>query len=185
MADVDVSSVSISSIGRRILSGFFSSVTQRRKLGVVATLTIQSSDGFNERLVEATAESFTDQLQAEASSVAPEEIAAALNLSVGLDVVQDSIVTAEALQLMQPAAEMCVFCFTGSRALKHWSVTLLTARVCRRTAREAPLSKSTPCPPIQAVAPRPLATTSVPVARCSLMLWALIRPRSRSYPSRS
>ena len=170
VADVDVNSVSISSIGRRILSELYSSGTQRRRLGVAATLTIQSSDGFNERLVEATAESFTEQLQAEASSVAAEEIAAALNLSVGLDVVQDSIVTAEALQQMQPAAEMYVFRVTGSRALKHWTATLLSARVCLRTDREAPLSKSTPCLPIQAVAPRPLATTSVPVARCSPML---------------
>jgi hypothetical protein len=106
VAEVDVNSVSISSIGRRLLSGSFSGATQRRRLGVAATLTIQSSESFNERLLDDTSESFAEKLQAEAPNVAAEEIAEALNLADDIGTVQNFIITAEALQQMEAAAEM-------------------------------------------------------------------------------
>lgn len=108
MAGVDVNSVSISSIERRLLRGSFVAVTQRRRLGVAATLTIQSSQSFNERLLDETSESFTAKLQAEAPNVGAEEIAEALNLTVDIGTVQASIISAEALQQVQSAAEMYV-----------------------------------------------------------------------------
>lgn len=108
MAEIDVNRVSISSIGRRQLSGSSSGATQRRRLGVAATLTIQSSESFNERLLDETAESFTQKLQAEAPNVAAQEIAEALNLDVEIATVQNSIITAEALQQVEAAAELYV-----------------------------------------------------------------------------
>lgn len=153
MAEIDVSRVSISSIGRRLLSGSSTGATQRRRLGVAATLTMQSSESFNERLLDETAESFAQKLQAEAPNVAAQEIAEALNLDVDIDTVQNSIVTAEALQQMEAAAEMYVlYPLTWSTDVRLvWP--LLSARLVH-TGREAPPSKLRPCLPIQAKAPR-------------------------------
>ena len=106
VAEVDVESVSISSIERRLLSGSLSAVVQRRRLGVAATLTIQSSESFNERLLEETTESFAEKLQATAPNVSAQEIVEVLDLTIDVGTVQDSIISAEALQQVQAAGDM-------------------------------------------------------------------------------
>lgn len=99
VAGVDVDQVTISSIGRRrLLSSNVSATSQRRRLGVEATMTIESLPGQDiaSQAGMASAESFTEALQDAAVLVTATEIAAALDLPGNADV-QASIITAEAL----------------------------------------------------------------------------------------